>query len=222
MIMAQERTISVLHTDGNFEEVRTSAGTLNELLQEDAFSSIDTSNLKFTEGSNNTTLEHSTSRLPEGDFELFLSKRNSKAGSEVTESMEYKDIRSLASSIANGSEEGKKHMNSGGVNYTRKKRGELVALINEWNENSGDARGSSERSSDDRENLTDSSRINNAIELLSSVESEALREELEPIIYDLGCIDNTKGSDAKEEVLQPSQDELKRREMLRKRADLGI
>jgi hypothetical protein len=132
--MSTERTVILFNNRDSYkEEIKTSAETLQELEYE---YSSDFKGLSLTtkEGQ---ALDYNTSVLPEGDFVLFLSPKDSKAGAIIPVIADggrerYFQFRTFIDLEVRQNEEAAEHFRA--REWNKLKWPELVTLTEQWNE----------------------------------------------------------------------------------------
>ena len=121
------RIVRFYTTLGKLIKVETDATTWGELKGLAQDEGVNTSETKATVSTNKTTLDHDDAHLPEGEFTVFFTKINSKAGAELS----YREVRTKVKELVNSSEEAARHFNQD-LNYTNKSKDTLIDLLEEW------------------------------------------------------------------------------------------
>lgn len=131
------RKIIIYSTKGKGGSIETDATTWGEIRDQVADIVGDLSNLKATENQNKTTLEHIDSKLPEGNFTIFLRPEKNKLGNDFLR-MSFSELRNYIK------EEGKpakdflnEKAKKEGRNWTQLSTLELQTFLSEYVDNSG-------------------------------------------------------------------------------------
>ena len=124
------RTVKFYTTLGKLLKVQTDATTWGELKVLAQEEGINTNELKAMVNVNKTTLDHDEAELPEGEFTVFFTKINSKAGVELSE-LSYREIRKKVKELVDSSPKAANYFNED-RNYTNKSKADLVYLLENW------------------------------------------------------------------------------------------
>ena len=120
------RTITLYTTLGKLIKIETEATTWGELRPLANEEGVDTTQMRAMENKNKTSLEHDDAVLPEGNFTIFFTKINSKAGAE----MSYKELRANIKELVD-TQDAAEHFNEG-RNYTNKSKKDLQELYDSY------------------------------------------------------------------------------------------
>lgn len=105
------RTVNIISTKGGIKQVETNASVWSQLVEELLAKGLDVSGLKAIVGETKHTLESGEAQLPSGNFSLWLSPINIKAGAsednqydfeyelEDVEDLSYLELRTELKSI---------------------------------------------------------------------------------------------------------------------------
>lgn len=124
------RTVKFYTTLGKLLKVQTDATIWGELKLLAQNEGINTNELKAMVNVNKTTLDHDEAQLPEGEFTVFFTKINSKAGVELSE-LSYREIRGKVKELVDSDILAADFFNKE-RNYTNKSKADLVDLLEEW------------------------------------------------------------------------------------------